>query len=58
MKFILCCVTSDLSDNLTETCIVKNSNGTATVIPNYNPDYDLEAATCLCMLDGDHITVV
>ena len=26
MKFILCCATSDLSDNLTETCIVENSN--------------------------------
>ena len=26
MKFILCCVTSDLSDNLTEMRIVKNSN--------------------------------
>ena len=26
MKFILFCVTLDLSDNLTETCIVKNSN--------------------------------
>ena len=26
MKFILCCVTSDLSDNLTEMCIVRNSS--------------------------------
>ena len=25
-KFIMCCIPSDLSDNLTETCIVKNSN--------------------------------
>ena len=25
-KFVLCCVTSDLSDNLTEIRIVKNSN--------------------------------
>ena len=27
MKFILFCATLDLSDNLTETCIVKNSIG-------------------------------
>ena len=35
-KFILCCLTSDLSDNLTEMCILKNS---ITLFPLLPPSY-------------------
>ena len=34
-KFILLCITIDLSDNLTEMCIVKNSSVNRNGFPNY-----------------------